>query len=134
MSKPKEYHSAYNGVHVDSDGDMLCAKFDDFVNLQESDCGFGRTDAEAIVELAGETRKRLEARVAELERQLDHLKPLELPTEPTRWGVERSPVLEAAMRGNNGPVLMSPPTDGTLARVAELEAERAALKLAKEGK
>ena len=67
MSKPKEYHSAYDGVHVDGDGDMLCAKFDDFVNLQESDCGFGRTDAEAIVELAGETRKRLEARVAELE-------------------------------------------------------------------
>jgi hypothetical protein len=76
-------------------------------------------------------RDAAKARVAELERQLDHLKPL---TEPARWGVERSPVLEAAMRGNNGPVLMSPPPDGTLARVAELEAECAALKLAKEGK
>ena len=74
MSKPKEYHSAYDGVHVDGDGDMLCAKFDDFVNLQESDCGFGRTDAEAIVELAGGTRKRLEARVAELEAERDRLK------------------------------------------------------------
>jgi endonuclease III len=74
MSKPKEYHSAYDGVHVDGDGDMLCAKFDDFVNLQESDCGFGRTDAEAIVELAKETRKRLEARVAELEAALNDIK------------------------------------------------------------
>jgi hypothetical protein len=67
-------------------------------------------------------RNAAKARVSELEKQLARLKPLELPTEPTRWGVERSPVLEAAMRGNNGPVLMSPPPDGTLARVAELEA------------
>jgi hypothetical protein len=85
---------------------------------------------EAIEALVAEL-SAAKARVAELERQLDHLKPL---TEPARWGVERSPVLEAAMRGNNGPVLMSPPPDGTLARVAELEAEHAALKLAKEAK
>ena len=93
--------------------------------------GHQRCALENAIERIIAERDTAKARVAELERQLDHLKPL---TEPARWGVERSPVLEAAMRGNNGPVLMSPPPDGTLARVAELEAECAALKLAKEAK
>ena len=34
------------------DGDMWCATFYDFVNIQESQCGFGKTCLEALSELA----------------------------------------------------------------------------------
>ena len=34
------------------DGDMWCATFDDFVDLQESEAGFGKTALEALAELA----------------------------------------------------------------------------------
>ena len=57
---PKEYYSQYGGVHVIGDGDCLCARFDDFENLQESDAGFGSTDAEAIAALAISVRELLE--------------------------------------------------------------------------
>lgn len=34
------------------DGDQWCATFGDFVNIQESQCGFGKTCLEALAELA----------------------------------------------------------------------------------
>ena len=52
-----EYYSEYDGVHVIGDGDMLCARFDDFVDLQESPSGWGHTDAEAIAALAVSARE-----------------------------------------------------------------------------
>ena len=37
--------------HLFKDGDMWCATFPDFINLQESDAGFGETPTIAIAEL-----------------------------------------------------------------------------------
>jgi len=48
----EDYLSCYGNVEVIADGDSLCARFDDFENLQESPAGFGQSDAEALAELA----------------------------------------------------------------------------------
>ena len=32
------------GMKIDQDGNMRCAKFSNFINLQESQAGFGKTD------------------------------------------------------------------------------------------
>ena len=39
------------GVQVFMDGDMWCAVDEDFVNIQESPCGFGITPNDAVKEL-----------------------------------------------------------------------------------
>lgn len=38
-------------INVKLDGDMWCAFKDDFINLQESDAGFGKTPREAVESL-----------------------------------------------------------------------------------
>lgn len=38
-------------IQVFIDGDMWCAVNDDFVNIQESDCGFGKTPNLAVINL-----------------------------------------------------------------------------------
>lgn len=38
-------------IHIEYDGDVLCAKFSDFENLEESPAGFGLTVQEAINDL-----------------------------------------------------------------------------------
>jgi len=55
----KEYLSCYGNIEVVGDGDSLCARFDDFVNLHESPTGFGSTDAEALAGLAQDLRQEL---------------------------------------------------------------------------
>jgi hypothetical protein len=45
-------------IDLSMDGDMWCAVFRDFQNLQESPAGFGKTRKEAVIELincAGES-------------------------------------------------------------------------------
>jgi hypothetical protein len=61
----KNYLSVYGEIEVVGDGDMLCARYSDFVNLQESLAGFGKIDSEAIANLAGEC-KRENARLHEI--------------------------------------------------------------------
>jgi hypothetical protein len=61
----KDYLSVYGEIEVVGDGDKLCARYSDFVNLQESPAGFGDTDAEAIGDLADEL-KRENARLREI--------------------------------------------------------------------
>ena len=73
---PQEYQSIYERVEVVGDGDMLCARFHDFANLQESPSGWGTTDAEAIAELAHEVeqeRTRLAAEIERLQAIVDQL-------------------------------------------------------------
>ena len=46
--------SHFNGafiVHLFEDGDQWCATFPDFINLQESLCGFGDKPGDAVAEL-----------------------------------------------------------------------------------
>lgn len=43
------------------DGDQWCATFHDFVNVQESQCGFGPTALEALAELAKPGLSRVRA-------------------------------------------------------------------------
>ena len=38
-------------IEIVPDGNMLCAHFDDFINLAESPAGFGKTEADAIAAL-----------------------------------------------------------------------------------
>ncbi len=52
----EEYYESYDGVEIVGDGDMLCARFDDFDDLQVSPAGFGKTEVDAVVELAKNTR------------------------------------------------------------------------------
>ena len=63
---PKEYYSAYDGVHVVGDGDCLVATIDGFDGGPE---GHGQTDAEAIAELAVRLHEeaKLDVRAARLE-------------------------------------------------------------------
>ena len=46
----REYSSIIFGV----DGNQRTAYFDDFINLQESPCGFGNTQKDAVEELLKE--------------------------------------------------------------------------------
>jgi hypothetical protein len=38
-------------ITIGKDGTAITAKFEDFINLQESDCGFGDTEKEALIDL-----------------------------------------------------------------------------------
>jgi hypothetical protein len=38
-------------IDIKQDGDMRCATFENFTNLQECPAGFGKTDAEAVINL-----------------------------------------------------------------------------------
>lgn len=40
-----------NAIVLGTDGDQHTATFDDFFNLQESPCGFGNTQREAVLNL-----------------------------------------------------------------------------------
>ena len=72
----ENYRSVYDGIEVVGDGDMLCARFDDFEDLQVSPAGFGKTDAEAIAALATEVQaesKKAAARISRLEAVVEKL-------------------------------------------------------------
>lgn len=47
-SKPSWWNT---NILVEKDGDSWCAHFDDFINLQESQAGFGNTPNEAVLSL-----------------------------------------------------------------------------------
>lgn len=69
MAIRNDYRSSYELVEVVGDGDTLCARFHDSVNLQESPAGFGRTDAEAIAELAAYVRDNVVPEAVAAERE-----------------------------------------------------------------
>lgn len=46
------YYGSNGNVIVETDGNMQCAHFADFANVQESDCAFGGTDIDAVANLA----------------------------------------------------------------------------------
>jgi hypothetical protein len=48
------YYADYLGIRLYRDGDSWCATRGDFVNLQESDAGYGNTCLEAMAELCKE--------------------------------------------------------------------------------
>lgn len=48
-----EYCSRVN-LKLFKDGDQWCVAFDDFVNMQESECAFGSTALEALIEFSKE--------------------------------------------------------------------------------
>lgn len=50
--KTESYVAKHGNIEVVFDGDQLCARFDDFINLQESPAGFGSSELGAIVDLA----------------------------------------------------------------------------------
>lgn len=49
-----ESYADYLGIKIYMDGNAFCATRSDFINLQESPCGFGDNYLEAISELAKE--------------------------------------------------------------------------------
>lgn len=44
-------YAEYIGIKIGVDGDMRTATTNDFINLMENDCGFGKTNLEAIADL-----------------------------------------------------------------------------------
>lgn len=105
MKMNKEYLSTYEGVYVVGDGDSLCARFNDFIDLQDSAAGFGNTDAEALVELAKDVRQSRDNLKAELTVANEKIAELERRYAATtnlrcqiRAADERVEVLEAALR------------------------------------
>ena len=50
-----------NALNLFKDGDQWCATFHDFVDIQESQCGFGDTALEAFAELAKQGLVKKEA-------------------------------------------------------------------------
>lgn len=56
----EKYFTKYGEVVVEGDGDHKFAHFEDFLNLHESACGFGVSDADALASLAECLKKRLD--------------------------------------------------------------------------
>jgi hypothetical protein len=54
-------------LKLDRDGDQWCATFSDFVNLQESRAGFGKTALDAFADLVRPNAKNLEGKVAAMQ-------------------------------------------------------------------
>jgi hypothetical protein len=51
------YGKIYTRIDLSVDGDKFTAKYDDFINLQESPCGFGDTQKEAVQDLLKQGNK-----------------------------------------------------------------------------
>ena len=49
--KTNEMPPIHVNIAIERDGTAWCAHFDDFINLQESDAGFGDTTFEAVIKL-----------------------------------------------------------------------------------
>lgn len=64
----EEFASHTGQFKIFKDGDTWCATFKDFTDLQESQCGFGKTALEAFIELAkpGLEEKDREGRLEKL--------------------------------------------------------------------